>query len=122
MAQSKYLKQNGELIYPITLVDNILLTDTSTLSSKIVVIEDVDGIVNNGYMTLNYPTGITNTKYYLPIIQSVYKGDSILGWTGMVQQAGTSDTSCWIYIRQGTTKPADGSKIRFNAIFIKKEW
>ena len=79
MAQSKYLKQNGELIYPITLVDNILLTDTSTLSSKIVVIEDVDGIVNNGYMTLNYPTGITNTKYYLPIIQSVYKGDSILG-------------------------------------------
>ena len=74
--------------------------------------------ISSGYFTLNYPSGVNNDEYYLPIIQPTYLSSGILGWIGTVQPHGNA--ACYIYVRQGTVTPSNGSKIGFNAIWIHR--
>ena len=87
-------------------------------ASRMYVKEETTLTISSGYTTLNYPTGINNTDYFTPIIQPKYSSSSLLGWTGATQKHG--DNACYIYVRQGTTTPANNSKITFDAIWIHK--
>lgn len=88
------------------------------MAGRLVVKEETTLTISSGYTTFTYPAGITNNDYFLPIIQSRYSSSSTLGWTGTTQKHG--DTACYIYVRQGTTQPANGTKITFDAIFIHR--
>lgn len=87
-------------------------------ASRMFIKEEITLSISSGYTTFNYPAGINNTDYFLPIIQSRYSSSSTLGWTGTTQKHG--DTACYIYVRQGTTTPANNTKITFDAIFIHR--
>lgn len=87
-------------------------------ASRTFVKEEITLTISSGYTTLNYPAGINNNEYFLPIIQPVYLSSGLLGWTASLQKHG--DTACYLYVRQGTTTPANNSQIRFNAIWIHR--
>jgi len=88
------------------------------MAKRLVIKEEITLTISSGYTTLNYPTGINNTDYFTPIIQPRYSSFSLLGWTGTTQKQG--DTACYIYVRQGTTTPANSTKITFDAIWIHR--
>lgn len=74
-----------------------------------------DGVVvNSGYCVINYATGYSASDRV--IVQPRYASSSLVGWTATVQQ---QTGNIYLYIRQGTALPADGSKITFDVIFIK---
>jgi hypothetical protein len=70
--------------------------------------------VNNGYCAIPYPDGFSSTDAL--IIQPLYLSGQPLGWTATLQK-GTDSIN--VYVRQGTTTPANGIKITFDAIFVK---
>ena len=88
------------------------------MAGRLVVKEETTLTISSGYTTLTYPTGVTNTNYFTPIIQPRYATSGLLGWTATVQKNG--DNACYLYIRQGTTTPANNSKITFDAYWIHK--
>ena len=90
----------------------------SDLTQRLIVMSVPEASISSGYFTLNYPSGVNNDEYYLPIIQPTYLSSGILGWIGTVQPHGNA--ACYIYVRQGTVTPSNGSKIGFNAIWIHR--
>lgn len=74
-----------------------------------------DVSLSSGYCQITYPDGYYSND--IVIIQPIYNASGIMGWTATLQL-----TSSYInmYIRQGTTQPANGSRIRFDALFIKR--
>lgn len=87
-------------------------------ASRMYVKEEITLTISSGYTTLNYPTGVNNTNYFTPIIQPRYASTGLLGWAAVVQKHG--DNACYLYVRQGTTTPANNSKITFDAYWIHK--
>lgn len=106
-------------VYPM-IRDARLASDTFVpwFATRMFVKEETTLTISSGYTTFNYPTGITSTDYFLPIIQPRYSSSSLLGWTGTTQKHG--DTACYIYVKQGTTTPANNTKITFDAIWIHR--
>lgn len=90
----------------------------SDLTQRLIVMSVPEASISSGYFKLNYPSGVNNDEYYLPIIQPTYLSSGILGWIGTVQPHGNA--ACYIYVRQGTVTPSNGSKIGFNAIWIHR--
>ena len=78
--------------------------------------EETTVTLQSGAYTYTYPTGITNSEYFLPIIVPLYISGGIVGWGYTLQKHG--DTGCNIYVRQGTSIPANGTQVRFMAIWI----
>lgn len=85
---------------------------------KMVVQETITVSLTNGAYTYTYPSGITNGNYYLPIIVPMYMSGGIVGWSHTLQPSG--DDKMNIYVRQGTAIPANGSQIRFTAVWIHR--
>lgn len=73
-----------------------------------------DMSLTTGALSIPYPTGYTSADNV--IIQPIYGTTYLLGWTATVQK---TSSLVYLYVRQGTTLPADGSKIAFTAFFIK---
>ncbi len=120
-----YIRINGgktvnNVVFKPMLRDPRIASDTFVpwMASQVIIKEEITLTISSGYTTLNYPTGITSADYFLPIIQPRYSSSSLLGWTGATQQHG--DTACYIYVRQGTTTPANNTKITFDSIWIHR--
>ena len=88
------------------------------LKSRMIVKEDITVSLTSGAYTYTYPDGITNTEYFLPMLIPMYISGGIVGWGYTLQQSG--DTACNIYVRQGTTVPANNTQVRFTAIWIHR--
>ena len=85
-------------------------------TDRIKIVRHLSVSVTNGACSIPYPDGYTSADHV--VIQPIYLSQGLLGWTGMTQmQSGGNPVI--IYVRQGTTTPATGSKISFDAIFIK---
>lgn len=93
---------------------NEMAEDIAELTGKIVIVKHENETVNNGYCPISYPDGFSSSDVL--IIQPLYYSGQPLGWTATLQK-GTDSIN--VYVRQGTTTPANGSKINFDAIFIK---
>lgn len=87
--------------------------EIDALNSKIVVINHYSVTVNDGYCRIPYPNGFD--RFDTVLVQPVYSG-GVLGWSSVLQ---LSTDDIVVYIRQGTTTPANGSVVSFKAIFIK---
>lgn len=84
------------------------------LNSKSVVINHNSVTVNDGYCRIPYPDGFDRLDNVL--VQPIYVSGGIQGWSSVLQLA-VNDII--VYIRQGTTTPANGSVVSFKAFFIK---
>lgn len=71
--------------------------------------------VNSGYFTITYPTGVTYSSHDL-IIQPMY-GGGLIGWAATVQ---LTSAQVNVYVRIGSTIPANGSSIDCLALFIER--
>ena len=81
---------------------------------QIEIVPHTDKTITSGYCQISYPDGYDSSCTL--IIQPIYLSGGILGWSSAVQlQASVIN----IYVRQGTTTPANNSKVSFEAIFIK---
>lgn len=112
-------KTVNTIVYP--MIRDARITSNTFIpwyASRMFIQEGITLTVSSGYATFNYPAGINNNDYFMPIIQSRYTSSSLLGWTGTTQKHG--DTSCYIYVRQGTTQPSNNTTITFDAIFIHR--
>lgn len=100
---------------------NTLATDSKTivgaineLHGDIYSVYHANATVTNGVVQITYPSGYTSSDRL--IVQPVYNASSIIGWSATVQ---LQPTIVNIYVRQGTTTPANGSKVTFRAFFFK---
>lgn len=91
-----------------------MATSTIKMTDRIKIVRHLSVSVTNGACSIPYPDGYSDSDHVL--IQPVYLSQGLLGWNGMTQ---ASPTYVNVYVRQGTTTPATGSKINFDAVFIK---
>ena len=84
------------------------------LNSKSVVINYTSVTVNDGFCRIPYPDGFGNLDNVL--VQPTYVTGGLLGWSSTLQ---LTAGDIIVYIRQGTTAPANGSVASFEAFFIK---
>ena len=88
------------------------------VATQMIVKEEITLSLTSGAGSLAYPSGITNNAYFLPIIVPMYISGGIVGWSYTLQKSG--DTGCNLYVRQGTTVPANNTQVRFMAIWIRR--
>lgn len=81
---------------------------------QIEIVPHTNKTITSGYCQISYPDGYDSSCTL--IIQPKYLSGGILGWSGAVQ---LQPSVINIYVRQGTTTPANNSKVAFDAIFIK---
>lgn len=91
-----------------------LNTDLIAVKGKIIV-QRVTKTINNGYVAVPYPSGVTYLSHDL-VIQPMY-GGGLIGWTATVQ---LTTAQANVYVRIGSAVPEDGSTIDFSALFIAR--
>lgn len=85
------------------------------LNNKVIITGDQEKTISSGYVTISYPSGCSassHTYFLIPIYSSSY----ILGWSAVMQPQSSNINA---YIRQGTTVPANNSKIGFRMVCIR---
>ena len=119
MAQSKYLKQSGELIYPYTIMDNILDSQTGNPYSSILE-NKFDAILeHNGQKNLATATGVVRTNAGITFTPQSDGSVSVSGtataeswseWTTVLLNSGTyiisgstNNTAIELYSSDGNT-------------------